>query len=142
MSPSCVPGVMPYLGREEQETKDIMFPPHSSQGFLCSLKSQGGFFCAQPQYHSFKQPGLKPSSSLGFSAPLPPILDQLHIHLNLLRTSLPSLTCCGGLYGNTQKISVDSLRSCGYFSETYMGKVQLFLGTKPQLLAASACLQR
>ena len=48
----------------------------------------------------------------------------------------------GGLHGNTQKMSARLLVSCGYFSETYVGKVQLFLGTKPQLLAASTCLQR
>ena len=35
----------------------------------------------------------------------------------------------GGLHGNTQKMSVHLLVSCGYFSETYMGTVQLFLGT-------------
>lgn len=130
MSLSCVPRVLPYLIRKEQWPKDIMFPPHSSQDFLRSLMSQGGFFCAQAKRHSFRQPGLQPGSLLGLSSLLQSISDLPHDWLNFLPTSLPSLMLCGGLCGNTQKIFVDLLRSHGYFLETSTGKVQFFLGTK------------
>lgn len=83
---------------------------------------------------------LRTQESSWFLLSMASTLGQPHVGWIFLSLSLPSLTFHSSLCGNpacdTQTF-VDFCKSCDYFLETNVGKVQPFLGTKRQLLLAS-----